>query len=137
MADIRSTNAELRALAAHTPGSVDLGLSELVARVFATGNAQLRSEDGAELQVERVTTYRALASVLAPRLALEPRLLSGDPAKLGQRHAGRRLDGGRGRLEELVHDLGTGLGGAQRPAAVDVHAGHAAASPPAHLHVHP
>jgi hypothetical protein len=75
MADIRSTNAELRALAAQTPRRGDLGLTDLVARVFAGGTAELRSEDGAELEVERVAVHRALASVLAPRLALEPRLL--------------------------------------------------------------
>ena len=50
MTDIRSTDAELRALAADMPGSVELGLSELVARVFATDSTQLRSEDGAEYQ---------------------------------------------------------------------------------------
>ena len=61
---------------ADEPGSgVDLALDRLVAELFSTGWAALRTEDGAELRAERVATYRNVTSALAPRLALEPELL--------------------------------------------------------------
>ncbi|HEY0389347.1 MAG TPA: PilZ domain-containing protein [Gaiellales bacterium] len=55
--------------------TVDVRLDALVDAIFAAGNADLRTEDEALVRCERVATYRNVARVLAPRLALEPGLL--------------------------------------------------------------